>query len=154
MAKKRKHLRANPSNLTEGGGFDMTPMIDVTFLLIIFFMCVTELSDANKTKEIVLPVAEMAEVDEPIPGRLVVNVTKKGEVEVLSESKSLKELDTILRNEAVYSRKEGQEFPDRAVFIRADHRVEFKHVQKVMSMCMSHKLWRIAFTTADPTASY
>ena len=46
---------------------DMTPMIDVVFLLIIFFMVVTELS-LSENADLTLPVAEMANVEEPQPG--------------------------------------------------------------------------------------
>ena len=43
---------------------DMTPMIDIVFLLIIFFMLVTELSKLD-IEEVVLPIADTARVEEP-----------------------------------------------------------------------------------------
>ncbi len=146
MAKK---LEASASQLSEVAGFDMTPMIDVTFLLIIFFMCVTELSDASKAK-MALPVAEQGEPDEHIPGRLVVNIVKDGKVMVLGEEMNDSEINRVLKNEAALSMPSGEGFPSRAVLIRADQETKFGHVQKVMAQCMAHKLWRIAFATKDP----
>lgn len=53
----------------------MTPMIDIVFLLIIFFMVVTELT--LDQAELVLPVADKAIVMEPQPGvrSITINVS-------------------------------------------------------------------------------
>jgi biopolymer transport protein ExbD len=153
MAKEKKTVRGNPSAAAEGAGFDMTPMIDVTFLLIIFFMCVTELSDASKSK-LELPFAERAELDEHIPGRLVVNILKDGEVEILKQQVTPDQLDRILKDEAAASRPPGVEYPTRAILFRVDQRTEYKHVQKVMLQAMKYSLWRVAFATKDPTFPY
>ena len=52
---------------------DMTPMIDIVFLLIIFFMVVTELSNLDIV-ELILPVATEAKVEDPVPGSRTVTV--------------------------------------------------------------------------------
>ncbi|MBN2714145.1 MAG: biopolymer transporter ExbD [Planctomycetes bacterium] len=151
MAKKR--VRPDPADCSAGAGFDMTPMIDVTFLLIIFFMCVTERADSSKAK-LKLPVADKAEKDTPIPGRLLINVLKKGEVEIMGQRRSDAELEDVLELERQASVSDtGDEFPDRAILIRADEQTKYGDVQRVMGLCMKHKLWRIAFATKDPIMS-
>ena len=151
MAKKK--ARANPNAMSDFGGFDLTPMIDVTFLLIIFFMLVTELADLSKAK-LKLPVAEKAEPDDKVvPGRVILNVMKNGDVVVMGKKKSDAELHQLLALEAKISREGSSDgFPNRAILIRADRRAEFGNVQHVMALCMRHKLWRIAFGTKDPQA--
>ena len=146
MAKKG---RADPAAASEGGGFDMTPMIDVTFLLIIFFMCVTELADSSKAK-LELPLADRAELDVPIPGRLIINVVKNGEIHVMGQVYSDPELEQLLAIERQASMGSGDEFPTRAILVRADKHTKYRDVQHVMALCMKHKLWRIAFATKDP----
>ena len=52
---------------------DMTPMIDLTFLLIIFFIIVNDMSKKD-LEELKLPVAKMAGHDEPPETRPILNV--------------------------------------------------------------------------------
>ena len=52
---------------------DMTPMIDLTFLLIIFFIIVNDMSKKD-LEELKLPVAKMAGHDEPPKTRPILNV--------------------------------------------------------------------------------
>ena len=145
MARKKKE--GNAAQLSDGGGFDMTPMIDVTFLLIIFFMLVTDIT--NRKPEIDLPIAKKAEEDRPEedPGRLVLSIHKDGRIAwvygILSEAK----LHEVLKGEALTSVRNG--LPDRAIMIRADSSVEFGEIQKLMVACMKYKLWRISFSTKD-----
>ena len=53
---KRKHLGASSADLA----FDMTPMIDVTFQLIIFFMLNLSFSQSQTAARLTLPVADQA----------------------------------------------------------------------------------------------
>lgn len=52
---------------------DMTPMIDLTFLLIIFFIVVNDMSK-TELEELKLPIAMEAGKDVPPPGRPILNV--------------------------------------------------------------------------------
>ncbi|MDP7245869.1 MAG: biopolymer transporter ExbD [Planctomycetota bacterium] len=52
---------------------DMTPMIDVTFLMIIFFIIVNDLTQ-QELEDLKLPVAIQAGHDDPPPGRPILNV--------------------------------------------------------------------------------
>ena len=52
---------------------DMTPMIDLTFLLIIFFIIVNDLTQKD-LEELKLPIAMTAVNDEPPAGRPILNV--------------------------------------------------------------------------------
>lgn len=146
MAKEKK--RQDPAALSEGAVFDMTPMIDVTFLLIIFFMCITELADQSKAK-LRLPVAVKAEIDRHIPGRLIINVLDDGKIQVMGQNIAEAELDRMLTIEAATCPRDEDGFPNKAIFIRADRHVEFRYVQNVMAISMTHKLWKLAFATKD-----
>jgi len=152
-AKKKKN---DPSVCMEGGGMDLTPMIDCTFQLIIFFMICTEISDTSKT-QMELPSAEKAIIDEPERGRLILNIQKDGSVVHIGKPYNLERkedrdaLKRILQIEQTLSMDKGSELPTRAVLIRADKEVEFGYVHQVLGLCMEHKLWRIAFATKDQT---
>ncbi len=151
MARKKKREGKAGALSGEDGGFDMTPMIDVTFLLIIFFMLITELADVSKAK-LKLPIAEKAEPDDKaVPGRVVLNILRNGDVVVMGQKYDDAALDNLLAMEAKISKAGTPDgFPSRAILIRADARTAFENVQHVMAMCMYRQLWRIAFGTADP----
>lgn len=59
--------------MTENVGFNMTPMIDVVFQLIVFLMLATDISNVD-IQRVWLPMAKSVVDDKPPPGRLMVNV--------------------------------------------------------------------------------
>lgn len=57
--------------------FNMTPMIDVIFLLIIFFLCVSQYQKVESDDKVKLPEASSPDVRQPAPtqeARLIFNV--------------------------------------------------------------------------------
>lgn len=136
MAKKKKSVAAQ---LSENEELDMTSMIDVVFLLIIFFLCVTELADASKEK-LELPRAERVTEDEHEQGRLVINVNKDGEVYIQRHQHTDAELGQQLDLEKRLSWSTTDNLPTRAILIRVDAETKFLHVFKVMAMCMERRL--------------
>jgi biopolymer transport protein ExbD len=143
MAKKRG---PGAAALSAGEEVDMTSMIDVVFLLIIFFLCVTELSDASKEK-LTLPRAVRAEEDQHEPGRMVINITKAGDVMVQRQKLNDQELYESLKKEKELSWDPNENLPTRAILVRVDRATAFEHVKRVMALCMQHKLWKLAFAT-------
>jgi biopolymer transport protein ExbD len=120
---------------------DMTPMIDVVFLMIIFFMIVSDLSQQDLA-DLTLPVAEQAVADEAVEGRLIVNVLPDGSIEI--KRKMYPSLDdpmavTVLRNYLSLEVQKGETeeggFSVKPLLIRADKKTEFKHLQKIMRIC-------------------
>ena len=120
---------------------DMTPMIDVVFQLIIFFMLVTDMSQQDLA-ELKLPYAETSQKDEMMKGRLTFNILKDGEIEIKRDRKgSMDTADTqnwvrgFLAREVAKGTPEPDGTSDRAILIRADKESEFKHVQKILRVC-------------------
>ena len=136
------------AKMTEGGGIDMTPMIDVIFQLIIFFMCVTDMADQSRAV-LELPSARKAEPDVVEPGRLIINVTANGDVVINGQIRADRELREIFQLEARTSPRDDQGAAIRPVYIRADRDVEFRHVQRVMGLAAENQLFRVMFNTWD-----
>ena len=67
---------------------NMTPMIDVVFLLIIFFMIITDLTQKD-LEVLVLPMAKSAAEDKPDPElvRPIINIPQRGAMIVKGEAK-------------------------------------------------------------------
>lgn len=119
---------------------NMTPMIDVVFLLIIFFMIVTDLTQ-QELEELTLPKADMAQKDEnPPERRLVVNIDDKGHYIVKRNDMGIVDdcvnrIRSQLAAMAVFGKREEDGSSSQPVLIRADRATEFKHLQKVMQLC-------------------
>jgi len=134
---------------------NMTPMIDVVFLLITFFMVVTEITRQDDIEDLELPDIKASKPDDnPDPERLVLNILKNGTVYVGGAALSDRELEDILWREAKRTRDEHG-ISDRVVLVKADRRVEFKHIRKVIMFCVKKniKIWRLAFGTLPSKSS-
>jgi biopolymer transport protein ExbD len=140
---------------------DMTPMIDVVFQLIIFFMLVTDMTQKDLA-ELKLPTAEMAAKDESEEGRMVINVLKDGEIEIkrvkfptLDDATAVQALRSYLAREVALGTKEPDGTSERALLIRADQHTEFKHIQKVMRICGENgiRVYKIHLAAAQPEGS-
>ena len=66
---------------------NMTPMIDVVFLLIIFFMIITDMTQQD-LEELVLPMAQFAREDKPDPDeyRPIINIQYDGKIIIKRET--------------------------------------------------------------------
>ena len=120
---------------------DMTPMIDVVFLMIIFFMIVSDMSQQDLA-DIELPKAEQAVDDKTEEGRMIVNIYPDGEIEIkkveyntLDDQTAVDALRSYLASEVSKGEKDAKGLSERPLLIRADKETKFKEVQKVMRIC-------------------
>lgn len=141
----------------EEAKFDMTPMIDVTFLLIIFFMIASQIKKIEY-EDLVLPIASQS-VPPPknIMTTLVVNVTMRydrdrGEavssIKVGGRSHSEESLTERLKTEVTRLKTLGKSEDDLKVVIRADGRAEYIQVQRVLMACMNALITNISIGAA------
>ena len=151
---------------------DMTPMIDVVFLLIIFFMIITDMTQQD-LEELELPIAVTATPDKPDPNewRPIVNVPHTGQMIVKREAYYDPEIDdtksepyvkikqwlsvAAARMEKDHMNSEagtGDLIPDEPLLIRADQSTSFKHIQKLMEFCGLEgiRIWKIQLAAATP----
>ena len=134
---------------------DMTPMIDVVFNLLIFFMLVNNMVQDERA-ELELPIADQSKEEKMIDKRrLIINVHKRGVVEISgvevgSEQMGWSKLARILLEEARVAPKDKEGNPTRSVLIRGDIGAPYKIVQKVMVECARQKIHKISFAAKPP----
>jgi biopolymer transport protein ExbD len=122
----------------------MTSMIDIVFLLIIFFLCVTEMSK-QEIEQITLPEAVKARDDtKPPKDRIVVNVMKDGTYRVKGRTYTKEDLKNFLVRRAI-ERRGPDELSTLAVKIRCDAYAPYKYAQQVMMLCMDARIWQVSF---------
>ncbi len=141
---------------------NMTSMIDIVFLLIIFFMTVTELSKLDSIAAVQLPVADQAYVkNPPDAGKIVVNIEKtendKAIIYFMNKPVSWKGFEALLHIAAERKREgaplgPGQPAPSsQEIMIRADQRLQYRIVQDVMMACAKEGLYKVSLI-AKPAA--
>jgi len=135
-------VRVDPKNM-KPAKLSLTSMIDVVFLLIIFFMVVTELTKME-AEAISLPVATKGIEEDPRPGRVVVNIRRNGVMVVQRREYSARQLRSLLHELSV-RRRDVAGLSELPVKIRADAHVEYKYVQRVMVQCMRERVWKLSF---------
>lgn len=121
------------------GGFELTPMIDVVFLLITFFMTVTSYANAELI-QIAMPIAPEAKVPEDVGDRQFISIAENGTYFLGAFTSDLAEIKQRLieRNE-----KEGF----RGAYIRADANTPHKYVNDLMKTCAEASVYNILFGT-------
>jgi biopolymer transport protein ExbD len=108
----------------------ITPLIDVVFLLLIFFLVASRLSQEDRELDIPLPSAANAMPMTSEVQELVVNVDELGSIFVNGDTLSLDQFDQLL-TQAVANNPLGQ-----SVIIRADRRVPLQTPVDVMDVCL------------------
>jgi biopolymer transport protein ExbD len=105
---------------------DMAPMIDMVFLLLIFFM-VASVVVTDKV-EIELPESQAAKVPEDIKGRLVLTVDANDQIYIGMAAVTMDELKERVTEELELD-------PNLRLMIRSDGRVEYQTNKKIMIAC-------------------
>jgi biopolymer transport protein ExbD len=120
----------------------LAPFIDVILFLLVFFLLTWNVSRYEAELGVSLPSAQQAETSTRMPGEILVNVNRQGDIIVNRRTLQRAELETILA-------KVTKDFPDQAVILRADAEVPYQKVIDVIDVCKAAKVWNIAFTTAS-----
>jgi biopolymer transport protein ExbD len=138
---------------------NLTPMIDLVFNLVAFFLLATDLSHKDFL-DVALPRA--ASGAEDVPGRddrrIVASVTSDGRVHLrgrtyavftgdpVADARSVAALGTALRTAVADRLREGEDAP--AVLVRGDRDALWRHVQRLMQACAAERIHRIQFAVS------
>ena len=135
-----------PSNLSRGSvGFNMTPMIDIVFLLIIFFLVSSHLARQEVQLDLDLPPATSghAAEEEDEVRRVVVNVLREPQedrrIMVGGSLLNHEELARLIRYES------GRGVGQLEVRIRGDRTVPYRDVEPIMLACARSGVWKVTF---------
>jgi len=129
----------------------MTPMLDVVFNLIIFFMIVTDMTQ-QELEQLVLPKASEAVKDEGenIKKRMIINIEKDGKITI---KRNVFTLDTLQKRlyEFAEQHRDKEGLCDEPILIRADYNTDFEKIQAVMQRCADQKIkiWKIQLAAAQ-----
>jgi biopolymer transport protein ExbD len=136
-----------PHRIQQGSlGFNMTPLIDMVFLLIIFFIVASIYVQKNTFQKVNLPSA-LTSRNEPTPGArmLTITVTSDGRYWINNEQL---ELNTVEAEVAAFASAmpNGQLNPT-SIVIRGDIDTDFKNIKPLITACATHRIPYFSFAT-------
>jgi len=116
---------------------DMTPMIDVTFQLIIFFMLAISFAEADQDQRIKLPLSELAKPPEgQLETPLTIQLTDQRTIIFGAQEGTLDRLKPLLEVEwELLSRRRKTEPRDATIVLRGDRDAPVGEIQQVMRIC-------------------
>ena len=134
-------------------GIDMTPMIDMVFLLLVFFMCAATMSKVAFTPEVKLPVAPKSQIPDDLRDRGTVNILPTGFVG--PDGSTVTREKPFMINGRPMDDKELQtemaqvreKTPNFRVYMRVDRNTEFAVVRRAIKACAEAGVFDIVFAT-------
>jgi biopolymer transport protein ExbD len=127
-------------------GFNMTPLIDVVLLLIIFFLLSSHLARQETEQALPLPAAQSGQRewagDRP---RLTINVLASGDVLVANRTIDADRLAALLANRR---RAHGDALEVR---LRADRSIPYARVEAILLACTGAGIRSVTFAVTPKT---
>ena len=120
----------------------MAPMIDMVFLLLVFFMCVSTMARAEKAVELELPESHASEVPDDVSDRGLVSVKSDGSLFLGAETMDLDALQKRIAGEI-------RRNPELRITVRADRTTPFAAIRKVLKACADAGAYEIIYATYE-----
>lgn len=131
-------MAVNIKKGTALGALSLTPLIDIVFLLLIFFLVATRFAEEDREMDVELPAASEARPLIVQPKEIFVNINEQGQIYSGGEQFDLVRLEEMLQ------RAKANNPVNQSIILRADKRCELDTIVKVINVCnrtgVSHSL--------------
>lgn len=122
---------------------NITPLIDVVFLLLIFFLVATKFAEEERFLDLPLPAASQAHALSVPPQQLIINVTKEGRYYVRGTFMDKKGLSLVMM-------EVSQNNPlTQSVLIRSDRDASIQSVVDAVNVCQEFDIQDYSLVTDD-----
>jgi len=118
--------------------FQIAPMVDFLLVLLCYSIVSQIFTQWEAELDVKLPTAQTAQIEQRLPGEIILNVMRNGRTVVNGRTLSDAELSVLL-NRLV------ELFPGQPVLLRADKQTAYEHVIKVLDLCRQADIWNISF---------
>ena len=121
-------------------GFQLAPMIDMTFLLLIFFMVTTKISKEQVNVEIKFPTASNASIPDDLSNRDIISIDKDGNYYIGQTPADKKQLTAHLKERFKVT-------PPLRLYVRADKNTPGKQIKELMRIASEAGAVNVIFGT-------
>jgi len=120
-------VRLHRAKREYGCEINIAPLIDVVFLLIIFFLTVSHITQV-RVEALSLPEAtEIEKPQQPASGNLIINVHREGRIVVSGKTYEIDSLESMLRAE-----QENVSSGGLSVLVRGDREALWARISEIM----------------------
>lgn len=118
----------------------MTPMIDMVFLLLVFFMTVSTLAQADRRVKLDLPESSQSDVPEDLADRGTISLDADGVIYLRAEPQSLETMQAAIKQSLA-------ENPELRIHVRADQATAYSEIKKVLRACAEVGAYEVIYAT-------
>jgi biopolymer transport protein ExbD len=119
-------------------GLQIAPMIDVTLLLLFFFMLSGKLTKGAKLLEINVPAATSGKIPQEMGDRDIINIDENGQLFSGNQPMTTKQLTAHLR-------ERFKNYPPLKLYVRADARTPGRQIKEVMKIASEAGAMEVIF---------
>jgi len=130
----------------ESSFIQLTPLIDILFLTLVFFMVTAAYQNLESNVDIKLPTANSAQQTERSQGEIFVNLKSDGSIVVNERQMNIAELQEVLNRVSKY-------FPGGAIIIRGDQNAMLGRAIEVLDCCRKADIQNVAFAAMTEEAA-
>jgi biopolymer transport protein ExbD len=127
----------------EPASMQLAPMIDIVFLLLIFFIVSWQYTRSETELLVQVPTAEEGAQKDRVRGEIIINVMADGTLKVEGSEVDLTQLREKLG-------KVAKAHKNQPVRIRGDSTVSYQRIVEVIDTCQKAGIWNISFATQRP----
>ena len=124
----------------------LAPLIDIVFLILIFFMVTSVYGALESEVDITLPTADSAVQTERNRGEIFINLRADGAIVVNNQEHTIPELQELLHQVA-------ELFPGGAVIIRGDQSAMLGRAIEVLDCCRKADIQNVSFAAIGTPVS-
>lgn len=124
-------------------GFQIAPLIDMVFILLVYYVCTTAMGQLERQMDLSLPTADKGVVPRQ-RAPYFINITKQGAVLISNRAMTDDELRTWLKD-----LHDAYGAAPPPVVIRADRDTVFQHFVKVLDACAAADIRNVAYANIE-----
>ena len=121
----------------------LAPMIDIVFLLLIFFPVTWQFSRSEQDSKVKVPTSSQGREETRAISEINVNIRENGEVVINGEN--LTESQLLTKLQAIVEVHQNQ-----PVRLRGDGNITYQTLMGVIDICQQAGIWNISFATRRP----
>lgn len=131
------------SRQPEPATMQLAPMIDIVFLLLIFFIVTWQFTKSETELSVSVPTAKEGAEPNRQKGEISINILADGTIRIESVTLDLPQLLEKLASIAA-------QYKNQPVRIRGDGGVAYQRIVEVIDTCQKAGIWNISFATQKP----
>jgi biopolymer transport protein ExbD len=120
--------------------FPMTPMIDMVFLLLVFFMTVSTLAQADRRVKLDLPESASSDVPEDLADRGTISIDADGQIYLGAQAHSLAAMQAAIQSSL-------SDNPQLRIHVRADRATSYQAIKEVLRCCAEVGAYEVIYAT-------